>query len=59
MITFTEFFLFVALIFTISYAMFWRFEARRVSHLFKLMLTNEDARRDILHSYQAFLRTQK
>jgi hypothetical protein len=56
MITYTEFFLFVALIIAVFYALHWRFEAHRVSHLFKLMLTNSEAREDIVNGYQEFLK---
>jgi hypothetical protein len=59
MITYTEFFLFVALIIAVFYALHWRFEAHRVSHLFKLMLTNEKARHDLVKGFQDFMREQR
>ena len=56
MITYTEFFLFIGLIVSIAYGAYWRFEAHKAIHLFKLMLTNSEAREDIVNGYQEFLK---
>lgn len=56
MITYTEFFLFVSMMVTIGYALHWRSEASKWSHMFKLMVSDERARTEILASYENFKR---
>lgn len=53
MITFTEFFLFIGLMVAVAYALYWRSEAQKNNFLFKLMLTNKEAREKILHDFEA------
>ncbi len=52
MITFTEFFLFIGMMIAIAYALYWRGEAHKNNFLFKLMLTNKEAREKILHDFE-------
>ena len=56
MITYTEMFLFVALIFAVGYAFYWKSEAQKNHFLFKLMLTNKDAREKIVENFEEFKR---
>ena len=58
MITFTEFFLFFALILAILYGLYWRNEAKKAHWIFNLMVSNEEAREDIIKGYHEFKRTQ-
>ena len=51
MITFTEFFLFIGLMVAVAYALYWRGEAQKNHFLFKLMLTNKEARDKILADF--------
>lgn len=56
MITYTEMFLFVALIFAVGYAFYYKAEAQKNAFLFKLMLTNKDAREKIVENFEEFRR---
>jgi hypothetical protein len=56
MITYAEMFLFVALIFAVGYAFYWKAEAQKSTFLFKLMLTNKDAREKIVENFEEFRR---
>ena len=58
MITYAEFFLFISLGIAIGYALHYKQEAHRMSQLFKLMLTNKDAREQILSDYENFKRRE-
>lgn len=57
MITYTEFFLFFSLVIVFLYAMHWRSEAHKASHLFKLMMTEKEVRDKIVEGYEEFKRT--
>lgn len=57
MITYTEFFLFFSMMVAIVFALFWRSEAIRYHHLFKLMLTNKEARQKIIDEFEQIART--
>lgn len=52
MITYTEFFLFVGLMAAVAYALYWRSEAQKNHFLFKLMITNKEAREKILEDFE-------
>lgn len=52
MITYTEFFLFVGLMVAVAYALYWRSEAQKNHFLFKLMITNKEAREKILEDFE-------
>lgn len=56
MITYTEFFLFFSLVVVFLYAMHWRAEAHKMSHLFKLMITSKEAREQIVSNFEEFKR---
>lgn len=56
MVTYAEFFLFVALIASLAHGFYWRGEAKKWFFLFKLMLTDERSRKEILENYQEFKR---
>lgn len=53
MITYTEFFLFIGMMFAIGCALYWRAEAYRFRSLFKLMVTDRVVRDKILHDFEA------
>lgn len=59
MITYTEMFLFIALIFAVGYAFYWKGEAQKNVFLFKLMLTNKDAREKIVENFEEFKRSMQ
>jgi hypothetical protein len=44
MITYTEFFLFIALIVAIAHGFYWRHEAKKGFFVFKLIMTDPKAR---------------
>lgn len=52
MITYTEFFLFVGLMVAVAYALYWRSEAQKNHFLFKLIITNKEAREKILEDFE-------
>lgn len=56
MITYAEFFLFIGLIISIGFSVYWKHEATKWHFLFKLMLTNEEARSEIVNNYDEFKR---
>lgn len=56
MITFTEFFLFFGIVLAFLYGAYWRNEAKKSNHLFKLMLTNKQAREEIVKGFEEFER---
>jgi hypothetical protein len=56
LITYAEFFLFIGLIAAIAYGIYWKHEAAKWHFLFKLMLTNEEARSEIINNYDEFKR---
>lgn len=56
MITYTEMFLFIALIFAVGYAFYWKAECQKHHYLFKLMLTNKDAREKLVENFEEFKR---
>lgn len=56
MITYAEFFLFIGLIVAIAFGVYWKHEATKWHFLFKLMLTNEEARSEIIHNFDDFKR---
>jgi len=53
MITYAEFFLFIGMMVAVGYALYWRGEAHKNHFLFKLMLTNKEAREKILNDFEA------
>jgi hypothetical protein len=56
MISYAEFFLIISLIFAIGYAVYWKHEAGKWHYLFKLMLTNKEAREEIVNNFDEFKR---
>lgn len=56
MITYTEFFLFISMMFAIGYALYWRGESKKNEFLFKLMLTNKEAREKIVNDFEELQR---
>lgn len=56
MITYTEFFLFISMMFAIGYALYWRGEFKRYEFLFKLMLTDKEAREKIVNDFEELQR---
>jgi hypothetical protein len=52
MITYTEFFLFMGMMFAIGCALYWRAEAYRFRTLFKLMVTEKIVRDKILEEFE-------
>lgn len=56
MITYTEFFLFIALMVAIAYGIYWKMEARKAHFVFKLMMTDAKAREEIIEGYNDFKR---
>ncbi len=52
MITYTEFFLFIGMMFAIGCALHWRAEAYRFRTLFKLMVTEKVVRDKILEEFE-------
>lgn len=56
MITYAEFLLFIGLIVAIGYGVYWKHEATKYHFMFKLMLTNPEARNEIVNNYDEFKR---
>lgn len=56
MITYTEFFLFISMMVAVGYALHWRGESKRHEFLFKLMLTNKEAREKIVNDFEELQR---
>lgn len=54
MITYTELFLFIGLALAGCYGFYWRNEAQKWHHMFKLMLVDDQARTEIIKSYKEF-----
>jgi hypothetical protein len=51
MITYTEFFLFIALIVAIAHGFYWKHEAKKGFFVFKLIMTDPKAREEIIKDY--------
>lgn len=56
MITYAEFLLFIGLIVAIGYGVYWKHEATKWNFMFKLMLTNQEAREEIINNFDEFKR---
>ncbi len=56
MITYTEFFLFIALMVAIAHGFYWRHEAKKGFFVFKLLMNDEKAREEIIKEYHQFKR---
>ena len=56
MITYTEFFLFIALIVAIAHGFYWKHETKKAHFVFKLMMTDAKAREEIIEGYNDFKR---
>lgn len=56
MITTTEFILFCCFIAGIGYGLYWKEEAKKWQHLFKLIISNEEARNEIVSNFEEFKR---
>lgn len=58
MITYSEFFLFVALAVAIGYAFYWRHQAKLIDAFFRLMVTDPKAREKIVSDFERIKREQ-